>query len=53
VEQAILGRARTHAALGETDAALELYGKVRPRLVALRSEAVERCDLAIGLPRDG
>jgi tetratricopeptide (TPR) repeat protein len=53
VEQAMLGRALAHAALGESDDALKLYGKVRPRLVALRSELVERCDRAIGLPHGG
>ena len=52
VEQAKLGLALTHAALGESDLALKLYGKVRPRLVALRNELVDRCDRAIGLPRD-
>ncbi len=52
VEQAMLALALTHAALGESDEALKLYGQVRPRLVALRSEVVDRCDRAIGLPRD-
>jgi tetratricopeptide (TPR) repeat protein len=53
VEQAMLGLALTHAALGESDEALKLYGKVRPRLVALRSERLERGDRAIGLPQGG
>jgi len=53
VEQAMLARALTHAALGESEEALKLYGKARPRLVALRSEGLDRCDRAIGLPRDG
>jgi len=52
VEQAMLGRALTHAALGESDEALKLYVRVRPRLVALRSEMVDRCDTAIGLSQD-
>jgi tetratricopeptide (TPR) repeat protein len=53
VEQAMLGRALAHAALGESDEALKLYAKVRPRLVALRSEQIDRCDRAIGLPQVG
>jgi tetratricopeptide (TPR) repeat protein len=52
VEQAMLGRALAHAALGESDAALTLYSEVRPRLVALRSEMVDRWDTAIGLPAE-
>jgi hypothetical protein len=53
VEQAMLGRALAHAALGESDLALNLYAKVRPRLVALRNPVVDRCDRAIGLPQHG
>jgi tetratricopeptide (TPR) repeat protein len=52
-EHAMLGLALTRAALGESDEALRLYSKVRPRLVALRSGVVDRCDRAIGLPQDG
>jgi tetratricopeptide (TPR) repeat protein len=52
-EHAMLGLALAHAALGESDEALKLYGKVRPRLVALRSGVIDRCDRAIGLPQDG
>ena len=48
----MLALALTHAALGESDTALKLYGAVRPRLVALRNEMVDRFDRAIGLPRD-
>jgi tetratricopeptide (TPR) repeat protein len=51
VEQAMLGLALCHAALGDSDEALKLYSKVRPRLVALRSDVVDRCDRAIGLPQ--
>jgi tetratricopeptide (TPR) repeat protein len=51
VEQAMLARALAHAALGETDEAVKLYAKVRPRLVALRSQILDRCDRAIGLPQ--
>jgi Tetratricopeptide repeat len=50
MEQAMLGLALTHAALGESDVALKLYGKVRPRLVALQSYLLDRCDRAIGRP---
>jgi tetratricopeptide (TPR) repeat protein len=50
MEQAMLGLALTYAALGESDQALKLYGKVRPRLVALRSGILEKCDREIGLP---
>ena len=50
-EHALLGLALGHAALGESDKALTLYAKVRPRLVVLRSQTLERCDRAIGLPR--
>jgi tetratricopeptide (TPR) repeat protein len=53
VEQATLGRALAHAALGESDEALKLYSKVRPRLVALRNEVHDRCDRTIGVPQDG
>jgi len=52
VEQAMLERALTHAALGETEEALKLYSNVRPRLVALRSAVLDRCDRAIGLPQE-
>jgi tetratricopeptide (TPR) repeat protein len=51
VEQAMLGQALAHAALGESDQALVLYTKVRPRLVALRNPVVDRCDRAIGVPK--
>jgi tetratricopeptide (TPR) repeat protein len=50
MEQAMLGLALTYATLGESDQALRLYGKVRPRLVALRSGILEKCDREIGLP---
>jgi hypothetical protein len=50
VEQAMLGCALAHAALGESAEAMALYAKVRPRLVALRSHVVDRCDRAIGRP---
>jgi tetratricopeptide (TPR) repeat protein len=50
VEQAMLELALTHAALGESDQALKLYGQVRPRLEALRSVNLEKCDREIGLP---
>jgi tetratricopeptide (TPR) repeat protein len=53
VEHAMLARALTYAALGETEPARKLYGKVRPRLVALRSKVVDRCDRSIGLVQDG
>jgi tetratricopeptide (TPR) repeat protein len=52
LEHAMLGLALGHASLGESDKALTLYAKVRPRLVALRSQTLERCDRAIGLPRE-
>lgn len=47
-EQAMLGLALAHAALGDRDEAMALYRQVRPRLVALRSGVVDRCDRAIG-----
>jgi tetratricopeptide (TPR) repeat protein len=50
MEQAMLGLALTYATLGESDQALKLYGKVRPRLVALGSEILEKCDREIGRP---
>jgi tetratricopeptide (TPR) repeat protein len=53
VEQAMLGRALAHDALGESDEALNLYTKVRPRLLALRNPVIDRCDRAIGLPQGG
>ena len=52
-EHAMLGRALTHAALGESEQALKLYSKVRRRLVALRSGVLNRCDRAIGMPQEG
>jgi hypothetical protein len=50
LEHAMLGRALAHAALGESAEAMALYAKVRPRLVALRSHVVDRCDRTIGRP---
>ncbi len=52
VEQTTLALALTRAALGERDEALALYAKVRPRLVALRSHVLDRCDRSLGVPQD-
>jgi Tetratricopeptide repeat len=50
VEQTLLILARTHAALGDQEEARKLYGKARPRLVALRNPDVDHYDREIGLP---
>ena len=50
VEGTMIGLALAKAALGESDEALRLYAKARPRLVALGSPNLDRYDRAIGWP---